>query len=253
MNTSIKVIKFTTKAAIVLAAITYLISLNIAFGWFDIKWCSNNFLFTVFGGAFASTLVVLICELQKYQQCKRDTIDLAFNQIGSIYAWLKVMTYNLKKYQDDKNLEVNKEILVGNIASIKQEMDMFLNIDYTTYSSSDISYKKHKDLKEWVLLVFTPFVSECTYFQLAVNTDQIDYLLKHKVEGKITYSSYNTGKVIDKLIRRITDMMLYLEEYLQFIDKYIKNETSWETRKIAIDKIVAIDFAELSDYLKQED
>ena len=103
------------------------------------------------------------------------------------------------------------------------------------------------------LWVFTPFVSECTYFQLAVNTDQIDYLLKHKVEGKITYSSYNTGKVIDKLIRRITDMMLYLEEYLQFIDKYIKNETSWETRKIAIDKIVAIDFAELSDYLKQED
>ena len=98
MNTSIKVIKFTTKAAIVLAAITYLISLNIAFGWFDIKWCSNNFLFTVFGGAFASTLVVLICELQKYQQCKRDTIDFAFNQIGSIYAWLKVMTYNLKRF-----------------------------------------------------------------------------------------------------------------------------------------------------------
>ena len=47
--------------------------------------------------------------------------------------------------------------------------------------------------------------------------------------------------------------MLYLEEYLQFIDKYIENEVSWESRKIAIDKIVAIDFAELSDYLKQED
>ena len=43
--------------------------------------------------------------------------------------------------QDDKNLEVNKEILVGNIASIKQTMDMFLSIDYTTYRSTDISYK----------------------------------------------------------------------------------------------------------------
>ena len=116
MNTSIKVIKFTTKVAIVLAIITYLISLNIAFGWFDIKWCSNNFLLSVFGGAFASTLVVLICEVQKYQQIKKDTADLVFKQIGSIYAWLKVMAHNLKKYQDDKNLEVNKEILVGNIA-----------------------------------------------------------------------------------------------------------------------------------------
>ena len=253
MNTSIKVIKFTTKVAIVLAIITYLISLNIAFGWFDIKWCSNNFLLSVFGGAFASTLVVLICEVQKYQQIKKDTADLVFKQIGSIYAWLKVMAHNLKKYQDDKNLEVNKEILVGNIASIKQTMDMFLSIDYTTYRSTDISNKKHIDLKEWMLLVFTPFVSECTYFQLAVNADQIDNLLKHNFEGRITYSSYNTGKVTDKLIKRITDMMLWLEEYLQFIDKYIGNEVSWESRKIAIDKIVAIDFAELSDYLKQED
>ena len=72
MSTSIKVIHFTKTMSILLGIITYIISLNISYGWFDIKWISNSFLLTIIGGAFASMLVVLICEIQKYYFTKKD-------------------------------------------------------------------------------------------------------------------------------------------------------------------------------------
>ena len=66
MSSNIKVIRFTTIMSAIFAALTYFVALNISYQWFDIKWLSNSFLLTIFGGAFASMLVVLICEVQKY-------------------------------------------------------------------------------------------------------------------------------------------------------------------------------------------
>ena len=65
MRIQIKVIRFVAIMSVILAAITYLISLNIEVGFIKLNapWISNNFALTVFGGAFASMLVVLVCEL----------------------------------------------------------------------------------------------------------------------------------------------------------------------------------------------
>ena len=49
MSTNIKVIRFTVITAFILAIVTYGISLNISYGWYELKWMSNNFLLTVFG------------------------------------------------------------------------------------------------------------------------------------------------------------------------------------------------------------
>ena len=86
METSVKIIKFTTVMSGIFMILTYGVSLNVAYLWFDIEWLSNNFLLTIFGGIFASMLVVLICEVHKYLLLKRE----AENQIF-YYAHLHIL------------------------------------------------------------------------------------------------------------------------------------------------------------------
>ena len=68
MSTSIKVIKFTSILSTIFLIITYLITVNIESNFISLNtiWISNNFLLTVFCGVFASTLVVMFCEINKY-------------------------------------------------------------------------------------------------------------------------------------------------------------------------------------------
>ena len=86
MKTQIKVIRFVAIMSIVLAAITYLITVNIEVGFINLntQWLSNNFLLTVCGGAFASMLVVLLCEIQKYFEIKKSTEAIIFKHVRHI-------------------------------------------------------------------------------------------------------------------------------------------------------------------------
>lgn len=73
MRSSINSIKFLAILSVALLIITYSISLNNDNSWIvlDTPWISNSFAFAIAGGSFASMLVVLACELQKYQSIKR--------------------------------------------------------------------------------------------------------------------------------------------------------------------------------------
>ena len=82
MRTSIKVIKFTSILSFIFLVITYLITINIDGGFVKLNtiWISNNFLLTGFGGMFASTLVVLLCEINKYLIDKKNTENQLFSK-----------------------------------------------------------------------------------------------------------------------------------------------------------------------------
>ena len=80
MNASKKTIQFTGVASIVLIVATYLITVNIENQLLSINspWISNNFLLTIIGGAFASMLVVLACEIKKFCTMKASTEAFLF-------------------------------------------------------------------------------------------------------------------------------------------------------------------------------
>ena len=75
MSSNLKTMKLTAILSGGFLIVTFIICLNKSYEWFSIKWLSNDFLLTVFGGLFASTLVVLICEWQKYFFNKRSVED----------------------------------------------------------------------------------------------------------------------------------------------------------------------------------
>ncbi len=68
MRGNVKTIKLTAWLSLFLVAISYIIAVKGNFGVCECKWLPDTFLLAVFGGAFASMLVVLICEISKYIQ-----------------------------------------------------------------------------------------------------------------------------------------------------------------------------------------
>ena len=80
MRESIKVIIWCSIVSIVFLILTYAVTVNAEahFVVLDSVWISNNFLITLFGGIFASMLVVLLCEIQKYLSSKSRTEQYLF-------------------------------------------------------------------------------------------------------------------------------------------------------------------------------
>ncbi|MBQ6538562.1 MAG: hypothetical protein IJL75_06610, partial [Eubacterium sp.] len=66
MRSNVRIIKLTTLLSLILVVITYLVSIKGFLGVSNIEWLPDSFLLAVFGGAFASMLVVLVCEISKY-------------------------------------------------------------------------------------------------------------------------------------------------------------------------------------------
>ncbi len=101
MRGSVKVIKFTTVMSILFLVLTYLTAVNIETHMvgFNTVWLSNNFALTVFGGVFASMLVVLICEFQKYITTKASVEEYIFYQGLYLYCALYLMKQNISDYQ----------------------------------------------------------------------------------------------------------------------------------------------------------
>lgn len=81
MSTSIKIIKYLTVLCIIFMGLTYAIFLNMEKGYVILKsgWISNNLLFTIFSGAFASGLVVVLSEIRQYLINKKHTHKIFFS------------------------------------------------------------------------------------------------------------------------------------------------------------------------------
>ena len=109
MSTNVKVTRFVFIMSLIFAILTYAVSLNISYEWFDIDWLSNNFLITIFGGTFASMLVVLICEIQRYFLNKREAENDIFKQLSALYINLSTIKFNVEKQIENKDVEVPKE------------------------------------------------------------------------------------------------------------------------------------------------
>lgn len=90
MSGNIKTIKFTAALSAIFAILTYIITLNMELAFFvpNWSWMSNNFALTVCGGIFASTLVVMLCEVQKYLSNKSSCEQYLFYQTLYLYLAL---------------------------------------------------------------------------------------------------------------------------------------------------------------------
>ena len=248
MSTNIKVIRYAAIFSVVLALLTYLISLNIAFEWFDLKFLSNTFLLSIFGGAFASMLVVLICELQKYIENKKRCEDLLFMHTGYIYGNLSIIETELKKQMREEGEAVDKDLIKINLERLKLEIDTIRNIDYNLLSKKNKFLQRYNVFRKWLIEDFSSFVSEGVYLPIAVNCDEIN-ILKNDLQTEVMSTSPYTSRVISKLIQRSEEMKSVVDDYAAFIDDYCKNRFDWGLKKLSIERVTELQFKDIEDYI----
>jgi len=141
MRESIKVIKWCGCISLLFLILTLLVSVNIEgnFIKFNTVWMSNNhFLLTLFGGVFASMLVVVLCEIQKYLSAKANTEQFVFFQGLYLYQALEQMRVMAVDYLEHHELQVTENLFDESIRMIQSEMNALQNTDYA-------SFKQKKD------------------------------------------------------------------------------------------------------------
>lgn len=172
---------------------------------------SNNFALTVCGGAFASMLVVLVCEIQKYFCVKRQTEDDLFRHMGLLWSYAAAMKKNINFCLSNPEQRITYGFLEGSCANIEHESNCSQEIEYYTMIHSKGLYEKQ--------LVFKGFLSRCTvdiqnvhaHVSIAMNQDQIENLQVYGVEKPITASSTRTNVALKESLCKIDSYPAQME------------------------------------------
>ena len=95
MTVNKKTIIFTFVISIISLVICCLITINIKIKFLEFNYLSNEFFFSIFVGIFASTIVVLICEIQKYLLNKKTNEDFIYSYMVGIFSQLLLIKKNI--------------------------------------------------------------------------------------------------------------------------------------------------------------
>lgn len=232
MKSSIYTIKFLVILSVVLLLATYCISLNDENRWIVLNtpWLSNSFVFAIFGGTFASLLVVLACEIQKYQSIKRQTEDYIFGQLFSLYSQVTIIHYNTKRQLDDRVSPVPSN-LIDEIANRgKMCLTSLTSIDYFTFCKHCIIKKQLIQYRGISGTRILYFLQNTVFLKMAINEDRIDLLKKGK-DVLITSDMPKTRQTLEKIFNDSSVVLSFIENSIEIIDKDCNKRYHWSELK----------------------
>lgn len=252
MSTSKKTIQFTAIASIILLIITYLVTVNIETNWLSIDspWISNNFFLAFFGGAFASMIVVLICEIQKFCSMKKSTEAFLFSHAVLLYMQLYKMQENIVDYEDHPEEEITKSFFDEPLGQVQNELSLIHNTDYTRFSSKNemlIGYRKlQSDLRSIMPSIFggksalevsiievkkrqlEKRISEIQTAMSEQNTyEMLQVITKQNTNVPITAKNPPISDVLAVHKKHCTKAMEYIDAFIILLDKENNGAFNW--------------------------
>lgn len=231
MRANVKIINLTARLSLCLAVITYFVSIKQFLGIQEYKWLPDLFLLTVFGGAFASTLIVLICEISKYFQNKETMETYLFSHLYYLYGQLQVISKNiafLKTLED----QVPKNALSQLITNAESEMNTVYYADYAPYRESNSVLRIKVRYNENGFFIVRQFLQNCGLLEIAVLSDEIN-----RIEIKMGINreqSSNTYLVLSKLSDEIQAPLKSIDDLLVNLDQKCNGRYHWPQIKNSI-------------------
>ena len=232
MKSNIKTIKFLTVLSIVLLLTTYSISLNDENRWIILNtpWLSNSFAFAIAGGTFASSLVVLACELQKYQSIKRQTEDYIFRQLFSLYVQVTIIHYNTKRQLNDISTPVPNNLIDEISNRGKMVLTSLSSIEYYTFCKHNVIKKQLVQYRGKSGTRIRLFLQNSVFLKMAINEDKIA-LLKQGRDVSITSDMPKTHQTLKKIFDDSSVVLTFIEKSLDIINKECKKRYHWSELK----------------------
>lgn len=253
MSTSVNTIKWLLWLLLGVFILTYLIALNIEnhFIVANTKWLSNDFVFAFVGGAFASLVIVLICEFIKYRQLKFATETTLFSNIGNLYGHFLIIRSNCQRALN--SMDIVADNLIEPICdNAKVVIDYINRIDY-------MPFRRKNKVKELLVqfstdkqLTIKTVLSSFIFLRIAINEDKIA-LLQQKKPDQVTSGCPNTKLALEKVISQTSTILAYLDKIITQIDHDLGDKFHWQNMKQVLNTYQDIYIDQtLEDYLKED-
>ena len=166
---------YTVITSVAFLALSYLFGIVISF---ECNWLTNEFLFAIFSGAFASSLVVLISEIFGYRQLKKALENELYSHTVYLYAAAKVAKNTMTAVIENTEIHVVPDMLDQQQYQISSALNCIFNLDYATFCK-----------KQELSVALTAFkgkysshmamMRECAYLRMSIAQTQIDELMKN--------------------------------------------------------------------------
>ena len=227
MTTSLKTIKQLIWVLLGVFILTYLISLNMENHYVvaNVKWLSNNFLFAIAGGAFASLVVVLVCEIIKYRQLKFATEGALFSYMGNLYGQFLIISGNCKRTLNGHDL-VPDNLIQPSCDNAMMLADYINGIDYITFcGKNNVSDVLSKFKTEKYLLLKNVLIS-FSYLRIAIREDSM-MLLQQGKRDIVTSDCPHVKDALNKVIGQTSTILTYLDQIISQMDDGLDNRYNW--------------------------
>lgn len=257
MSGNIKTIKFTAALSAIFAILTYIITLNMELAFFapNWSWMSNNFALTVCGGIFASTLVVMLCEIQKYLSNKSSCERYLFYQTVYLYSALSLTQKITKEFIETPTEAVTENLLERTVQMTQCQLNAIQGVDYTTFSKKNkLMIAQHNFCSETAPKI-NSFLSVDNYLRRAILTVQIANMEQFGQKKPITTADQLIFQVLTVINKNSLPLLNDVSEYLNSIDQACHYRFHWDAQKQKIEEgytnTSIFTAGNLEDFIKQ--
>lgn len=230
MDSNIKIMRFLAITAIASFLITYMVHLNMEFRFLvlNTSWISNNLMFSIFSGAFASVVIALLLEIRQYKMNKVKEENQIFYDATILFSQFTILKYTLLRIKEQPNSIISSDAITMPVSQCEQIISSLHNVDYHSILKSDKLAMNLKEMNDMIGKNIAPFLFHAKFIQQAVIQDKI---LELQQTGKSTnpnYNSYFCKQTIDKLhediIPIVDDLTSCVRKIAQSVNRQDKLE-----------------------------
>lgn len=253
MSTSVNTIKRLLGIMIGVLIITYIISLNMDnhFVEFNTKWLSNEFMFAIVGGTFASLLVVLMCEIIRYRQIKLMTENSLFTYMANLYGQFLIIRGNCKRALNAHDVVPNN-LIQSACDNANVHADYINGIDYTPFCNKSKVKEVLNQFKTEKFLSIKNILISFSFLKMAIREDSI-FLLQQGKRDIVTSDCINANIALKKVINQTSTILTYLDQIISKIDSELGNRYHWQNVKRALNEYQdKFETKTLKDYMKED-
>lgn len=239
---------YTAITSVAFLALSYLFGVVISF---ECNWISNDFLFVIFSGAFASSLVVLISEIFGYKQLKKALENELYSHTVCLYAAAKVAKNTMTTIIENTEIYVVPDMLDQQQYQISSALNCIFNLDYSTFCKKQDLFIELTAFKG-KYSAYMEMIRECVYLRMSINQTQIDELMKNPCfKGPINTTYPLVLKTAQILQKHFDTIMSDCEKLLAKVD--YSGRFNWKAHKEKVSQVNSIDLEDgsLENFFKR--
>ena len=217
----------------------------------DSKWLSNDFLFAIAVGIFASLVIVLICEIIHYKQMKIAVENAMLMYFGNLYGQFLIIRSTCHRALNSKEI-VSDNLILPTCNNASMVVDSIQGIDYTLFCKNNKANQILFKFKSDKYLALKNVLISFAFLRIAIWEDG-KVLLSQGIQNLVTSDCPNTNKALNKIVSQSTTILTYLDQTISQLDNAVGNKYDWETKKKSLntyqDNYITM---RLDDYLKED-